>query len=338
MSELLFSICIPSYNRPKEIRRLLDSIDCNTETDFEIVICEDNAPKRDEVRAEVEDFTKKSQYKVRYIENEVNLGYDRNLKALINAANGHFILFMGDDDMFIPEQLDKYVAFLSEHQNCGYILRSYRNVYADGSMQYYRYFTEDKEFPASDETYMNLFNKSVFISGFTMLRNAAKEFETDDFDGSLLYQLYLLAEVCRKYPSAYFNTPITQSIEGGVPYFGSSESEKGLYTPGTVTIENSVNFMRWYIVIVDYISKKYGDHTNETMKLNMSKYSYPALSIQRKRGRRIFYSYFIQLKNLGFGKSIYFYIYFVGLYCFGEKFCDSLIKGIKKLLGRRPNL
>jgi len=27
-SNFMFSICIPSYNRPAELKRLLDSIDC----------------------------------------------------------------------------------------------------------------------------------------------------------------------------------------------------------------------------------------------------------------------------------------------------------------------
>ena len=50
MDRKLFSICIPSYNRPAEIRRLLDSIDTMYVDGIEIVICEDKAPKRLEVR------------------------------------------------------------------------------------------------------------------------------------------------------------------------------------------------------------------------------------------------------------------------------------------------
>lgn len=39
------SICVPSYNRPDELVRLLQSIDCDTE-DIEIVICEDCADRK----------------------------------------------------------------------------------------------------------------------------------------------------------------------------------------------------------------------------------------------------------------------------------------------------
>jgi hypothetical protein len=98
------------------------------------------------------------------------------------------------------------------------------------------------EFPALDETYILLFNKSVSISGFTIRRMCTMEFETNIFGGSLLYRLYRLVEVCRKYPSAYFNTSITQLIEeeGVVLYFGNSDIGK-MYTPGKVPTQNMWN-------------------------------------------------------------------------------------------------
>lgn len=50
---ILLSICIPSYNRPEEIYRLLQSIDLQESDKIEIVICEDHAPKREAVRDRV---------------------------------------------------------------------------------------------------------------------------------------------------------------------------------------------------------------------------------------------------------------------------------------------
>ena len=64
MEEKLFSICIPSYNRPAEIRRLLNSIDTTHVDEVEIVICEDKSPKREEIRKQVLDFKSKTQYEV----------------------------------------------------------------------------------------------------------------------------------------------------------------------------------------------------------------------------------------------------------------------------------
>lgn len=338
MEEKLISICIPSYNRPAEIRRLLESIDTTHTDKIEIVICEDKAPKREEVRQQVTEFKETTKYVVDYIENEVNCGYDNNLRNLIRAAKGHFIMFMGDDDLFIPGAFDKFYAFAEKHLNCGYILRSYRNNYANGSYQDFQYFSDDKEFSPSDETYMWMFDRSVFVSGFTIRRDYALDFETEEFDSSLLYQLYLLAEVCRIYPSAYFHTLLTQAIEGGIPYFGSSESEKGVYTPGIITVTNSVNFMKWYKTIIDYMAKKYDNDSNVKLLHEMSKYSYGFMKEQRNKGIKVFTQYCKELKKIGYASSIYFYIYYIGLVLFNIRGCDKIITIIKKNVGHRPQL
>src|SRR5882757_8613633 len=115
---MLLSICIPSYNRPELLKVLLQSIDCNPEQ-TEIVISEDNAPLREEVRSVVQTFAKNSPVEVRYKENEINLGYDGNLRSLIEAAQGEFVLFMGDDDWFLPGQLEQYLNFLAENRDVG---------------------------------------------------------------------------------------------------------------------------------------------------------------------------------------------------------------------------
>ena len=57
MMNPLISICIPSYNRPVELLRLLDSIDCNF-SDIEIVIREDFSPSRLKIRSVIKKFTK----------------------------------------------------------------------------------------------------------------------------------------------------------------------------------------------------------------------------------------------------------------------------------------
>ena len=338
-SNFKFSICIPSYNRPVELKKLLDSIDCLEIKKIQILICEDKSPKREEIREVVNEFQKSTRYAVKYIENKENLGYDRNLKELINNADGEYVLFMGDDDMFIKDGLDKYIEFVKLHSDCGYILRSYRNIYKDGSIEYFKYYSGHRSFEKGVNTYIELFDKSVFISGFCIKKEYTTPFITDQLDGSLLYQLYLLAEICIRYPSVYCDIPLTQSISGdSVPMFGSSESEKGLYTPGIITIENSINFIKKYFEVIQYIDKKNGINSFDIIRKNMSKYSYPTLSIQRGKGSKEYKRDVRELRKIGFDKSIYFEIYNIGLLFYGKKFCDKTIRLIKKVLGRRPNL
>ncbi len=338
MNEILVSICIPSYNRPQELRRLLESIDSEENKELiEIVVCEDKAPKREDVRRTVGEYAEKSKYSVIYIENDSNLGFDGNLRHLIQKSNGEYVIFMGDDDVFIENQLDPYINYIKQHRECGYILRSYRRVLLSGEIVDFKYFSNDMIFEPSDNTYVKMFDKSVFVSGFTIKRAYAKEFETGQFDGSLLYQLYLLAEVCRIYPSAYYHTPITQAYEGGVPLFGNSKSEKGLYKPGK-SVDNNLHFMGWYVKILDYVAEKYQNDTNKQIKKNMSKYSYTFMSVHRSDGIKVFNHYVDELRKMGFGSSIFFYIYYLGLLIFGEQKCSDIINKLKIIIGHRPSL
>ena len=50
MSQPFLSICIPSYNRAQFLKPLLDSIICQTYQNFEIIICEDLSPQREEIK------------------------------------------------------------------------------------------------------------------------------------------------------------------------------------------------------------------------------------------------------------------------------------------------
>jgi len=134
----LISITTPSYNRPETLLRLLKSIDATDAQSIEIVVCEDKAPKRDEVRATVESFKATSRYTVRYIENEQNLGYDRNIKECLRVANGTYVVYMGDDDEFVAGALDKLIAFLKANPQVRYVLRSYYLVHADGKTERFR--------------------------------------------------------------------------------------------------------------------------------------------------------------------------------------------------------
>lgn len=339
--QIVLSICIPSYNRPDTLVRLLNSIDSKKHIDVvEVIISEDCAPKQEQVRKNVEAYIETSPLTIHYFENEENMGYDRNLRKCIQRANGDWVCYMGDDDQFVSNELDSYIDYLeSLGEDVGYVLRSYQVLHANHYVEYMKYYKGNQAFDAGEQTYEELFRKSVFISGFTIRRDWVKDLDTDMFDGTLLYQLYLQAEVCMNHKAAYYDRPITMQVdEESVPYFGSSKSEKNLYTAGTVTLDNSIHFMQQFLKITGYMDEKYDIHSTEYYQKDISKYSYPVLAIQRKRGRKEFREYHRRLKGIGLDQTIYYYVYYWGLLIFGEKFCDTVIRGIKKLCKGTPKL
>ena len=96
-----FSIIIPTHNAEKYIRKALDSIQCQTFKDYElIVVCDACTDRTEEIAMEYGAITK-----------EVNYHQDGQTRnAGIDMAKGDYILFMDDDDWwlheFVLEQLD----------------------------------------------------------------------------------------------------------------------------------------------------------------------------------------------------------------------------------------
>ncbi|MEI6334901.1 MAG: glycosyltransferase family 2 protein [Methylococcaceae bacterium] len=340
MNRPLLSICIPSYNRPQQIVDLLKSIDCDP-AKVEIVICEDKSPQREQIGAAVELFANGSKYQLHFFENEKNFGFDGNLRRLVERATGKFVMFMGDDDWFVPLALDKFLNFLIEHKDIKYILRSYLTVHSDGHTENFRYLPCMTTLPSGEATVAWLFKRSVTISGFTISRDDALSFSTDELDGTLLYQVYLMAQICLKNESIYYDVPFVQTAQSfreDKPNFGAAEAEKSRYTPGTVSHDNSINFTKAYFELTAYLDKQHGTHLTPLVLNNLSKYSYPFLSIQRKRGISSFLRYAKRLETeAGFGCTVYFFIYKWALVLFGENICDRIIARIKQGVGYAPN-
>lgn len=98
---MVFSVVIPVYNRPDEIRELLQSLTKQTFADFEVLVVDDGSDNP--CKLVVESF--REELKVRYfwIEN-ISQGFARNFGMKL-AKGQYFVLF--DSDCIIPSQYFK---------------------------------------------------------------------------------------------------------------------------------------------------------------------------------------------------------------------------------------
>jgi abequosyltransferase len=334
------SICILSYNRPETLLRLLRTIDTTRAQEIEVIVCEDSSPRQQEIRKVVTDFRANQPYPVNYSENEKNLGYDRTFCELVKRASGNWLVFMGDDDEFVPGAIDKVLSFLEKNAELGYVLKSHNLIHDDQIKERFRYFGNSKFFDAGVGTYVELFRKSVFIAGFTIRREYVVPYLTDRFDGTMLIQLYLMAEVALKHPTAYFDEPFTQQYashkhnQGDVMF----DREKNIFVPRRPTLDISLNFLKSFSLITEYIDKKYNLNSTGLIKKDMSKYFYHSLSVHRDAGLTFFFNYVRELNKIGFNSSLYYYVYVILLTVLGKRTCDWGIRSIKKILGRTPRL
>ena len=336
----LISICIPAYNRAGVLSALLDSILTQDFEDFDIVIAEDCSPERLAIAAKAAEYQQRYGDKVKYHENMQTLGYDGNLRRLVELATGEYVLFMGNDDLLAPGALAAVASAVSETQDVGVVLRSYSSFCSDPKqvVQVFRYFGEDRVFPPGPDTVVTFFRRSVFISGMVFKRSSALHFATPQFDGTLLYQQHLAGCILKEESGVYLSRILSFHRLGGVPDFGASAAEQGLFVPKQQTPESSVHFMRGMLAIANSLDEPCGAKLAHRILFDIGNYAYPILSIQADRSFTTFLSYLWQLMKIGFWQVPLFHVYALGLLVLGRKICDRLIVLIKDSLGRAPLL
>ena len=332
------SVCIPAYNRPELLTPLLDSILSQKHTNYEIVICEDASPMREQIRNIVDEYKIKWPGLFHYYENEKNLGYDGNIRNLILKSSGDYCFFMGNDDLMHPEALELVASAIARHENIGAVLRTYASFddSPENINQVFRYFENETFFPAGPDTITTFYRRSVVISGLVLHREEALKYSTDIFDGTLLYQLYLVANILINMNGVFSPEILALYRNGGIPDFGNSEKEKGKYIPNIQTPESSIHFVRGMLDIVKWTEEKRNVEIVKRIVTDIGNYCYPILSIQAKQPLKVFIKYVYQFAKLGFWKNKMFYLYFLSLIVLGVDRADNIIQFIKCRIGHTP--
>lgn len=110
----LVSVLMPVYNGEKYIKEAIDSILCQTFTDFELLICNDASTDRS-----MELVRQYKDPRIKILENPTNLGIVNTRNKLFMEAQGTYLSIMDCDDIAHKQKLGKQVSFLEKHPACG---------------------------------------------------------------------------------------------------------------------------------------------------------------------------------------------------------------------------
>jgi abequosyltransferase len=334
-----FSICIPAYNRAHHLEALLDSIFVQEFKDFNIVICEDCSPERDKIAEIVRRYASAHPGIIFYYENGVNLGYDGNIRNLVENATGEFCFFMGNDDLMCPDALATVADVIQRQPDVGLVLKSYAwfDHSPDHINQEVRYFNEERRFSAGREAIVLCYRRSGVISGYVIRRDPAHAAATDRYDGTLYYQMHLTAQVLAALPAV--STPkVLILCRGDIPPdFGNSSSERGKYVPGGYTIQARHSMVQGALTIIRDLKGRHGIDVVEEVQRDYANYFYVYVKDQLNLSLRSFFSLYWGYGRMGFFKYPMFHLYCVTAYILGEKNFDRMTKKIRQLLGRSPH-
>jgi len=334
----LFSICIPAYNRAQYLTILLDSIITQDFRNFEIVICEDMSPERERIAAIVREYQSRNPELIRYFENDANLGYDGNIRNLVQKAGGEFCFFMGNDDVMCQDALKNAASVIRRHPNAGLVLKSYGwfNETPANVNQIIRWFNEEKEFPAGASAIRFAFRRSGVLSGYIVHRDSANEAATNRFDGTLYYQMHLTANVLISKTAVCTPEVLILCRENEPPDFGHSAKEKGKYVPGRYTPQARLNMVGGAMSIIRDLKETRGIDVVEDVIHDYANYFYPYIKDQLTLPLGEYYKLYRGYWRMGFAKYPLFHLYFVLAYMLGEQRFDALTAVIRKRLGHSP--
>jgi glycosyltransferase involved in cell wall biosynthesis len=107
----LASVIIPTYNRPESLKEAIQSVLRQEYTYFEIIVINDGGV---DVQGVINGLN--AGKKIRYINHEKNRGLAAARNIGIRIANGKYIAYLDDDDIFYPSHLDILVNFLESNE------------------------------------------------------------------------------------------------------------------------------------------------------------------------------------------------------------------------------
>lgn len=112
------SIIIPTFNRPKLLEKTLRAILAQTYTDYEVIIVSNGSADNVAEEVVINQFQDK---RLKYIFQKGSGSPASPRNTGIKASLGNFIAFCDDDDIWLPEKLEKQIDFLiknAEYNMC----------------------------------------------------------------------------------------------------------------------------------------------------------------------------------------------------------------------------
>lgn len=108
----LVSIITPTFNAEKFIKATIASVQAQTHTNWEMILVDD-ASTDNTVKIIAFEEKKDSRLKLVQLTNNQGAGVARNTG--IELAKGTYIAFLDSDDLWMPEKLEKQLAFMGAH-------------------------------------------------------------------------------------------------------------------------------------------------------------------------------------------------------------------------------
>ena len=108
------SIIVQVYNAGAYIRETISMVAAQTYGNWELLLVDDGS--EDDSREKIRESMESGDARIRLIEKQQNEGAARARNTGIEASKGRYVAFLDADDLWMPDKLEKELAFMKEKQ------------------------------------------------------------------------------------------------------------------------------------------------------------------------------------------------------------------------------
>ena len=204
------SVIVLTYNRAHMVSEAIDSILNQTFKDFELIVVDNESV--DNTEEVIKSYTDE---RIRYFRHQNNGLVAVNRNYGISKANGEYIAFCDDDDLWMPEKLERQVKLLDLNKELGLVYSDSYIMDENGNLE------RDTSLSSSRLLRGNVFDKlfqSNFIPMLTVMIRREVLSKVGGFDPKYIiaqdYDLWL--RIAEHYPIDFTEEPLAKyRIHGG---------------------------------------------------------------------------------------------------------------------------
>jgi glycosyltransferase involved in cell wall biosynthesis len=238
----LVSVIMPTYNRPKLLRRAIESVLVQSFTDYEIIVVDDCST--DDAEAVVTSFNDK---RIRYIKLDKNSGGSMLPRRVgIKEANSKYIAILDDDDFWVDiGKLALQVVYLETHPKCMLVGTDAITVSGEGFVKMHHHYPK---------TYQEIRGKLLIYNCF--------------YHSSVMYRKETIERMGGykavngrryKYFSNDYDLWLRMGIEGEVvnlPIYGVGH----VYSPSNLSAKDRMYYMMQQVSLIGDYKKYYRNY------------------------------------------------------------------------------
>lgn len=278
----MFSIIIPTYNRPQELKVCLQSLNelCATHIEFEVIVIDDCST------IHYEPNFSECQFNYQYIRLPVNQGPSGARNSGVLRAKYEWLMFLDDDDRFESNKLSVAAEMIENNKDCEFF---YHPAFIHMVNENFTYQTKPKSYHSFGDMRHVIYNENPVGGAPNIIISKSLFLRAGMLDSSMkaIEDYELIIRLVSKFPeqkSKYINIPLSRC---------SYVTQKSSVSKSYINTKDSCDYIREKYSLSEFDNKVF--IKNENLMC-----AYSLIMNKDRRAAQFYLRAFMCSRNTGF--------------------------------------